>query len=50
MNVDVFDLCVKTILLLVDNANSLLVVAPDGGLAVDCERNFVKETDSFFHL
>ena len=50
MNVDVLDRCVETILLLVDDANSLLVVAPDGGLAVDCERNAVKEADPFLHL
>ena len=50
MNVDVLDLCVETILLLVDNANSLLVVAPDDGFAVNCERNAVKKTDPFLYL
>ena len=50
MNVDMLDLYVETILLLVDNANSLLVVAPDSGLAVDRERNAVKEADPFLHL
>ena len=50
MNVNMLDLCIETILLLVDNANSLLVVAPDSGLAVDCERNAVKKADPFLYL
>ena len=50
MNVDVLDLCVKTILLLINNTNSLLIVVPDDGLAVDRERNAIKEADSFLYL
>jgi hypothetical protein len=50
VDIDVLDLCVKLVVLLRDNTNSLLVVAPDRRCTVEREINASEETHSIFHL
>jgi hypothetical protein len=50
VDIDVFDFGVKLVVLLRDNTNSLLVVAPDRRCTVERKVDARKETHLLFHL